>query len=54
MSACAVVFGSTTALSVKVAKYSLVSTMKKMFSSMTMHAAFSSVNSGLMPKPSAV
>ena len=53
MSACAWVFGSTTCLSVKLAKYSFVRTMKKTFSSHTMHAAFSSVKSGLMPCPSA-
>ena len=53
MSACACVFGSTTCLSVKLAKYSFVSTMKKTFSSHTMHAALSSVKSGLVCVPSA-
>ena len=41
-------------LSVKVAKYSWVRTMKKTLSSQTMQAAFSSVKSGLMPEPSDV
>ena len=54
MRVCAWVLGSMICLSVKVAKYSLVSTMKKTFSSQTMQAAFSSVNSGLMSAPSAV
>jgi hypothetical protein len=54
MLVCAWVFGSMICLSVKVAKYSLVSTMKKTFSSHTMQAAFSSVNNGLMPAPRAV
>ena len=41
-------------LSVKVEKYSRVSTMKNVSSLQTTHAAFSSVNSGAMVQPSAV